>query len=311
VAAGLAIRQAILFEMPVFAMAQIGAGPFTAEPVIAAGVIVAAALAAGWVTESDEVRQTARSVAILVVANLAAYLLDPALAIAAWSALAVVAAFMKPRRAGSFPLCLLTSAALLVLGVTVTLAGIAPVSRLLVTAAATVDHPFLWSEATLALGALAAACFAIAHRLRQTPAAGWLALGGGVLALYLLSVGIVDAFQARVEGAASVAELRRQSQVALSVVWAILGGGAVAVGLLRAIAPARWFGLGLLALATVKVFLYDLSSLDAVYRVLSFLVLGVLLLLSSYAYRRFDGRPDDGSDAADDSGSAEMPAEPG
>ena len=181
---------------------------------------------------------------------------------------------------------------LLVLGVAVTLATIAPPSRLLVTAGATIDHPFLWSEATLALGALAAAFLAIAHRLRGTPISVWLTLGGGVIALYGLSVGIVDAFQARVDGAASVDELRRQSQVALSVVWAVLGGVAVATGLARGIAPLRVFGLGLLALATVKVFLYDLASLDAVYRVLSFIVLGVLLLLSAYAYRRFGGMPD-------------------
>ena len=95
-------------------------------------------------------------------------------------------------------------------------------------------------------------------------------------------------------GEVSVDELRRQSQVALSVVWAVLGGVAVAVGLVRTVAPLRWFGLGLLALATGKVFLFDLASLDAVYRVMSFIVLGILLLLSSYAYRRLgagtDGR---------------------
>ena len=59
-------------------------------------------------------------------------------------------------------------------------------------------------------------------------------------------------------------------------------------------APLRWFGLGLLALATAKVFLYDLASLDAVYRVMSFIVLGILLLLSAYAYRRLGAATEPG-----------------
>ena len=109
----------------------------------------------------------------------------------------------------------------------------------------------------------------------------------------------------------SVAELHRQSQVALSVVWAILGGVAVAAGLLRSIPPLRWFGLGLLALATAKVFLYDLASLDAVYRVMSFIVLGILLLLSSYAYRRFGPAPEQAVAAPDDPTAPRAPADGG
>jgi hypothetical protein len=91
--------------------------------------------------------------------------------------------------------------------------------------------------------------------------------------------------------------------MALSVVWAVLGGIAVAVGLLRSMAGLRWFGLGLLTLTTVKVFLYDLASLDAAYRVLSFMVLGILLLLSAYAYRRLGAEPVPG-DTADGVGPA-------
>jgi uncharacterized membrane protein len=311
VAAGLAIGQAVLFEMPIASLAQIGAGTFSAEPVIAAGVIVVAALAATWVTKSDEVRQIAGSAAILVLANLAAYLLDPAPAVAAWSALAVAAAFLQRRSEGRLPILLLTSGALLMLGGAVTLAVTAPVTRLLVTAHATADHPFFWSGATLALGALAAACFLIARLLRVASVAVWVAVAGGVFALYGLSVGIVDTFQTRVDGVASVAELRWQSQMALSVVWAVLGGVAVAAGLIRDVATLRVFGLGLLALTTVKVFLYDLSSLDAVYRVLSFIVLGILLLLSAYAYRRFGAAPDDDLDATGRVTSAGASAEPG
>jgi uncharacterized membrane protein len=54
----------------------------------------------------------------------------------------------------------------------------------------------------------------------------------------------------------------------------------------RWIGPLRAGGLALLALATTKVFLFDLASLDATYKVPSFIGLGLLLLVSSYAYQR-------------------------
>jgi uncharacterized membrane protein len=288
VAAGLAIQRAVIYEMPVLnPVPFVDRLPYAGQPIAATAILVLAAAAAMRVTISDAVRQIAGVAAVLVTAHLAAFLFDPALTAALWALLAVVAAFLqRPRDA--FRLYLVVAALLLVFGVCLTLGQVAPPSRLLVRAGVTLDHPFLWNEATLALGALAAACFVIAWRLRGDSASSWLALGGSALAVYLLSISIVDLFQARVDDAASVAELRWQSQVALSVVWALLGGVTIAIGLARAFAPLRWFGLGLLALATVKVFLYDLASLDAIYRVMSFVVLGVLLLLSAYAYRRFD-----------------------
>ncbi|HEY5434673.1 MAG TPA: hypothetical protein VIK13_05530, partial [Candidatus Limnocylindrales bacterium] len=46
------------------------------------------------------------------------------------------------------------------------------------------------------------------------------------------------------------------------------------------------FGLGLLGLATAKVFFVDLAALDVAYRVLSLVALGVLLLVSAAVYAR-------------------------
>jgi uncharacterized membrane protein len=43
---------------------------------------------------------------------------------------------------------------------------------------------------------------------------------------------------------------------------------------------------GLLGLAAGKVFLFDLAALTSVYRVGSFLALGLLLLAAAFAYQR-------------------------
>jgi uncharacterized membrane protein len=52
--------------------------------------------------------------------------------------------------------------------------------------------------------------------------------------------------------------------------------------------PTRlvYAGLALFGLAAGKVFLYDLSFLERTYRILSFLVLGIVLLVVSFFYQR-------------------------
>ncbi len=69
--------------------------------------------------------------------------------------------------------------------------------------------------------------------------------------------------------------------------WYMLyGAGLMAAGFLRRSAFLRWQALLLLSLAIGKVFLLDASGLSSIYRVLSFLGLGVLLLAVSFAYQR-------------------------
>jgi uncharacterized membrane protein len=60
----------------------------------------------------------------------------------------------------------------------------------------------------------------------------------------------------------------------------------VVVGFRRELKPARIAGLGVAGLAVVKVLVFDLSSLDALYRVGSVFILGLVLLLLAYLYHR-------------------------
>jgi len=76
-------------------------------------------------------------------------------------------------------------------------------------------------------------------------------------------------------------------QVALSVLWAIVGFGAVVGGFIGRNAAVRWTALALLGITAAKVLLVDMASLHAVLRVLSFMVVGVLLLAVSFAYHKF------------------------
>ena len=58
------------------------------------------------------------------------------------------------------------------------------------------------------------------------------------------------------------------------------------IGFFRRSAFVRWQALILIALTIGKVFVYDVSQLDRGYRIVSFIVLGILLLAISFVYQR-------------------------
>lgn len=117
----------------------------------------------------------------------------------------------------------------------------------------------------------------------------------GLTLLFVLSVnwtryqdGLLAAARAAGRSQA-VAALRWRTQVGLSVLWALYAGTALGWGFLRANPAVRYAALGLLGLTVFKVFAVDLAAVKTAYRILSFLVLGVVLLLVSLAYQKLRG----------------------
>jgi uncharacterized membrane protein len=102
----------------------------------------------------------------------------------------------------------------------------------------------------------------------------------GVAFVYAASLGIVDVIQG------DEVERSQTAQVVLSAFWAGLGLVAIVVGLVRDVRELRYGGLALLGLGVAKLFFYDLAELDEIYRVLSFVAVGLLLLTGAYAYQR-------------------------
>ena len=69
----------------------------------------------------------------------------------------------------------------------------------------------------------------------------------------------------------------------------VLGRSAVAllaIGFARRIAPLRYLAIALFGVTIIKVFVVDLANLETVYRIVSFIVLGVLLLAASFLYQQ-------------------------
>ena len=149
--------------------------------------------------------------------------------------------------------------------------------------------------AAIALGAVGAAGFWCARGVGWLGREGRTVLESGVAitALYLASIAIVTVFadgDAVVGTSAFDLDQNQQGQMALSVFWAATGLAGLVVGLRRDIAVLRAGALSLLLVAIGKVFMFDLATLTALYRVISFIVLGLLLLAGAAIWQQMRPR---------------------
>lgn len=131
--------------------------------------------------------------------------------------------------------------------------------------------------AALALGAGALVALRGARLLTRGRAA--LAAIGLLTLLYLASTAVVTV---------AAADL---GQLLLSGLWATAGLAGLLAGLVRDDRPLRRGALALLGTTVAKVFLYDLAALESLYRVGSFIALGLLLLLAAGLWQRMRPRP--------------------
>jgi hypothetical protein len=249
--------------------------PFLDQRTYVMAILAATALLSGWVWRGVRPILAGGVAAALVVAWLLPFEVRPGYAVAGWSALALAGLGTLRLVPAARLLLGATSIALAAFGAAVALAIVAPLDRLVVDATTTVPAWAIFTDATVALGALAVAAGvgALLHRAERLSLPALIAAGAAVV--YLLSV-----------GARPLEELQKEAQVGLSALWSVLGAAGFATGLVARRPPVRLFGLGLLGLATVKVFLVDLAALDVAYRVLSLVALGVLLLISAAVYAR-------------------------
>jgi uncharacterized membrane protein len=260
--------------------------PFGDAAGLAALLVAATGVIGGWLLGSSAHRRRGIITAALVVGVAGGFQLPLVWIVVLWAGLGV--ALIGAGGADGGGLFSFSRAGLA--GITAALLGalaIAPPYRLVVSIDGVAPHPLLLSEATLALGAVALA-LALAARLQaRAPWADWALAGAGVAGLYLLSVGIVDVFAAEAFGRPDrVQDLAKEAHVALSVTWAVVGVLLTGAGLILRRAPLRAAGLAVLALATMKVFIFDLASLDIAYRVVTLLVLGVLLIAIAWVWTR-------------------------
>lgn len=128
---------------------------------------------------------------------------------------------------------------------------------------------------------------------------------GSALLLFLLTAETRDAFEqaiATLAGATTggglaeavspspaeeAARLENLKQLSLSGVWLLFSIAVMAFGIWRRSRAIRLMAMVLFGATILKIFIYDLSFLDTLYRIFSFVALGLILLAVSYLYQRY------------------------
>ena len=260
-------------------------GPVELLPVIAALLAVSASAAACAVLtdreREPELRGLLEAIALAVPAYLAAVTLDGPALVVVWTG-AAVALCEASRRAGH---AVAGWGGLTYLGAALFHALVfeAPPTALVTG----LDQPL---AAAISLGVVLVAAASCGRR-GSCPAglAPALLAGASITALYLASALVVTPFQPGSPAAeASLFDLdvRQQGQVLLSALWSLAGFGALVLGLRRDLRMVRIGALALLLVAVGKVFLFDLATLTSIYRVVSFIGLGLFLLTAAFVWQR-------------------------
>lgn len=280
----LAIGHVLLFEAPPHLLVDgpvSGPGPLAALATVVVGAFASARLI---VPERRVVREAFDALSMLALAYATAVSLDGAALLATWAGvslmLARAAALLADRvaKVGSLGFLALLAAHVMVFE--------APLSALIYG---------VEDMLAAAFGLLLLVVVAVTQ-WRDLPSGSRLRTVVGAVAavalLYLGSAAIVSAFQ---PGPGAIrtgldVDIRQQGQALLSAFWGMCGFAALWLGLRLRTPIVRLGGLALLALATGKVFLYDLSALGSVYRIGSFIALGLLLLTAAFVYQRAAAR---------------------
>ena len=148
------------------------------------------------------------------------------------------------------------------------------------------------------LPALFTALFLRAARLRRSRDDRLVAMIAGVLVLVLVFVEATLEVRRAFHGGVLVSgfvdgELREAAETsnaewyAYSVAWLVYAGVLLALGIRRTSSALRYASLALVLLTTAKLFVFDMAELTGLYRVASFLGLGLSLIGVGYLYQRY------------------------
>lgn len=85
----------------------------------------------------------------------------------------------------------------------------------------------------------------------------------------------------------AISDLSNTKQLVISLGWLIYSVVVMYFGILKRINPLRKIALIILGLTILKVFIFDLSFLDQLGRIIAFMGLGVILLLLSFFYQKY------------------------
>jgi uncharacterized membrane protein len=147
------------------------------------------------------------------------------------------------------------------------------------------DGPYSLRDAVLRLvdfgavaGFLAAAYFLLAGRSRANTDRAVIGFASLAMLFIYLTLEVNTALHEYLPGMQSGG---------VSILWSLFALALIFRGIARRAAVVRYLGLALFAIVTWKVFFFDLAKLDQFYRIVAFILLGILALVGSFAYLKF------------------------
>jgi uncharacterized membrane protein len=155
---------------------------------------------------------------------------------------------------------------------------------------------------SFALGVIIVACFVLASWLRQRRLAFprvdetlvLLQVVAIVLIFEVITFEIWDFFGKALKESTTILpifkelnRLKNLRHLVLSGSWLLYSIILLVLGFWRRITRLRIMAIFLLGISVLKIFIYDLSFLETLYRIFSFIGLGLILLIASYLYQRY------------------------
>jgi len=132
---------------------------------------------------------------------------------------------------------------------------------------------------------------AVARRLPQPAAADEMPVAAALRRVHIPTLTVTLFIVLNVEVAAFFHQHFPTARFAsISVLWALFSIVLMVVGFVRNRALLRRCSLGLFAVTVAKVFLVDMANVETPFKIISFIVLGVLLIVASYFYHRYKDR---------------------
>ncbi len=119
---------------------------------------------------------------------------------------------------------------------------------------------------------------------------GFLLTVGNGAVLWATSFEILDYYNGQLQNNVGDISIENTKRVVLSAFWLVYALCGLAVGILKRSIFARYLSSILFGVTIFKIFLYDTANLDDIYRFISFISLGVILLIAGYCYYRYKDR---------------------
>ncbi|MCF7975719.1 MAG: DUF2339 domain-containing protein [Phycisphaerae bacterium] len=108
-----------------------------------------------------------------------------------------------------------------------------------------------------------------------------------VAAVILLFVALnAETYLFAIKSIHAVQQARWAAHMAISLVWGVYASGLLVFGFAKRVRVARLSALALYGVTALKLVFVDLAGVQEVFRIISFLVLGLLIIAASYLYHR-------------------------